>query len=277
MPDVSSFYDLFPKIKYDVNNLRSNLSVHDEVTNIFFRMGVVKKVINNIASYQVYDIQEGDTPEIVAEKVYGDAGGVWLILLANNILDPQWDWPLDDTSFNQYIIEKYGSIEAALTTDHHYEKVITRRNTRTGFESVTRFIVNGERETEQMPDSIPFSYFFPWVTTTYRTADSNFYEADNESIDLLADLDNGEAFGATLDRGNLAITGEVIQPTIYTINGEPIEVIIKGEAVKCYEHEKRLNEEKRSIKVIKNTYYIQIQDELKAMLSKKPSYIRRVV
>lgn len=274
---VSSFYDIFPKIKYDINNnrLRPN---YDEVTNIFQRLAVVKETVNNLSSYIVYDIEEGDTPEILAEKFYRDPGGAWLILLANDISDPQFDWPLDYSSFTQYIIEKYGSVEAALTTPHHFEKVITRRNTRTGFESVTRFIVNEERLTDNMPDDIPFSYYEPWVSTTYRTADSTAYEADNETLDLLADLDNGEAFGATLDRGNLAITGELIQPEIYTINGEPIEVVIKGEKVFCYEHEKRLNDDKRSIKVIKSEYYNKIQDELKVILfNVPPSFIRRLV
>lgn len=274
---VSSFYDIFPKIKYDINNnrLRHN---YEEVTNIFQRLAVVKETVNNIASYFVYDIEEGDTPEILAEKFYKDPGGAWLILLANDIFDPQFEWPLDYSSFTQYVIEKYGSVEAALTTPHHYEKVITRRNTRTGFESITRFIVNEQRLTDNMPDDIPFSYYEPWVTTTYRTADSSFYSSDSETVDLLADLDNGEAFGASLDRGNLAITGEIIQPEIYTVNGEPIEVVIKGEKVFCYEHEKRLNDEKRSIKVIKAEYYSKIQDELKVILfNVPPSYIRRLV
>jgi hypothetical protein len=274
---VSSFYDIFPKIKYDINNnrLRPN---YDEVTNIFQRLAVVKETVNNLSSYIVYDIEEGDTPEILAEKFYRDPGGAWLILLANDIFDPQFDWPLDYSTFTQYIIRKYGSVEAALTTPHHYEKVITRRNTRTGFESVTRFKVNEERLTDNMPDDIPFSYFEPWVSTTYRTADSTAYEADNETLDLLADLDNGEAFGASLDRGNLAITGELIQPEIYTINGEPIEVSIKGEKVFCYEHEKRLNDDKRSIKVVKAEYYNKIQDELKVILYNVPeTFLRRLV
>jgi hypothetical protein len=274
---VSSFYDIFPKIKYDINNNRLQPK-YDEVTNIFQRLAVVKETVNNLSSYMVYDIEEGDTPEILAEKFYKDPGGAWLILLANDIFDPQFDWPLDYSTFTQYIIRKYGSVEAALTTPHHYEKVITRRNTRTGFESVTRFIVNEERLTENMPDDIPFSYFEPWVSTTYRTADSTEYDADNETLDLLADLDNGEAFGASLDRGNLAITGELIQPEIYTINGEPIEVSIKGEKVFCYEHEKRLNDEKRSIKVIKAEYYAKIQDELKVILYNVPeTFLRRLV
>lgn len=274
---VSSFYDIFPKIKYDINNNRLQPK-YDEVTNIFQRLAAVKETVNNLSSYMVYDIEEGDTPEILAEKFYKDPGGAWLILLANDIFDPQFDWPLDYSTFTQYIIRKYGSVEAALTTPHHYEKVITRRNTRTGFESVTRFIVNEERLTENMPDDIPFSYFEPWVSTTYRTADSTEYDADNETLDLLADLDNGEAFGASLDRGNLAITGELIQPEIYIINGEPIEVSIKGEKVFCYEHEKRLNDEKRSIKVIKAEYYAKIQDELKVILYNVPeTFLRRLV
>jgi hypothetical protein len=252
---VSSFYDLFPKINYDIENRRLQPQ-YEQVTNIFYRLGIVRDVINNIGSYIVYDIEDGDTPEIVAHKVYGDAGGFWLILLANNIMDGQFEWPLDPNSFNQFLIEKYGSIENALITPHHYEKVITRRNTRTGFESVTRFVVNEERLTNNMPDDVPFSYYSPTTPLT--------------------DLDEGVPFEATLDSGNLALTGELIQPTIYTINGEPIEIITKGEMVTQFEYETRLNDERRSIKVIKKEYYVQIQDELKAMLSNKPSYIRRV-
>lgn len=275
MATVSRFYDLFPKVAYDIR--QSGTPQYEAVTNIFFRLGVVREVINNVYSYFVYDIEPGDTPEIVAEKVYNDAGGAWLVLLANNIVDPQFEWPLEDSAFNQYVIEKYGSIETALTTAHHYEKVITRKNTRTGFESVTRFWVNDERLTENMPAEIPFSYYKPWTVTTYRTADSSFFEADNESLDLLTDLDNGEAFGATLDRGNLALTGEYTEPQTYDVNGEPIEVIIKGEMIDCFRYERELNDDRRSIKIVKAEYYTQIQDELKAMTSQRPTYIRRLI
>ena len=60
-------------------------------------------------------------------------------------------------------------------------------------------------------------------------------------------------------------------------HGEPIEVIIRGEAVYCYNYEKELNDNRRSIKVIKAEYYTQIQDEFKAMTSSRPTYIRRLV
>lgn len=244
---VSKFYDLFPKIKYDINNqkLQSN---YEEVTNIFYRVGVVRNVLNNTTSYLIYDIEDGDTPEIVADKVYGDPGAAWLILMANDILDAQFQWPLDDNSFNRYIIEKYGSVENAMTTPHHFEKVITRRNTRTGFESVTRLVVNDYKLTDNMPAEIPFSYYYPSTSST----------------------------GDTIDRGNLATTGDFTPPQTYIINGEPIEIITKGEIVYQYQYEQRINDDRRSIKVIKKDYYIQIQDELIAILTDKPTYIRRV-
>lgn len=272
---VSSFYDLFPKINYDI--AKSRVANYEQVTNIFFRLGIIRNVIDNISSYFVYDIQDGDTPEVVAEKVYGDAGAAWMILLANRVMDAQYEWPLSDNSFNEFLIRKYGSIETALITPHHYEKVITRRNVRTGVENTTRFWVNEGRLTENMPSDIPFSYFEPWTVTTYRTADSGAFTADGEAAILLADLDNGEPFGATLDRGNLALTGEYNEPQTYDVNGEGIEVIIKGEVIYCYNYEKQLNDDRRSIKIIKSEYYTQIMDEFKSLTSNKPTYIRRLV
>lgn len=209
---VSSFYGSFPKIKYDIN--KSQYPKYEEVTDIFFRLGVLQDALNNISAYTVYDIEDGDTPELLAEKFYGDAGAGWIILLANNIVDGQFDWPLDYKSFEQFIIEKYGSVPTAQITEHHYEKVVTRRNTRTGIINETRFIVTDT------------------VTPT--------------------------------------------SPEIYQIGDDTIEVTIKGESVSCYDHENRLNEDRRSIKVIKAEYYINIMDEFKFLTGQKPDYIRKL-
>lgn len=274
MATVTKFFDAFPKIKYDIN--RNQYPNYEEVTNIFFRIGVIKNTLNNISSYFVYDIEDGDTPEILAEKFYKDAGAAWMILLANDITDAQFDWPLDYKSFEQFIISKYGSVETAKTTPHHYEKVITRRNTRTDVINETRFWVNGQRLTENMLSDVPYSYYNPWTSTTYRTADSSAYEADNASLDLLADLDNGEPFGATLDRGNLALTGDYTAPQTYEVGEDSIEVIVKGEIISCYDHEDRLNDDRKSIKIIKSDYYVQIQDELKYLTGQKPDYLRKL-
>ena len=66
------FFDLFPKVKYDIN--KSLYPTYESVTNILFRLAILKNILSNTSSYYVYDIESDDTPEIVAEKVYGDAG-----------------------------------------------------------------------------------------------------------------------------------------------------------------------------------------------------------
>ena len=58
----NQFLGKFPKIRYDIN--KELYGTKEEVTNIFFRVGVLKKTINDISSYYTYNIQDGDTPEI---------------------------------------------------------------------------------------------------------------------------------------------------------------------------------------------------------------------
>jgi hypothetical protein len=71
-----------------------------------------------------YNVQNGERPDIIAYKYYEDANLDWVILLTNNIIDPQFEWPLDDRSFERYIRKKYGSLEAAKQTHHLYEKIL---------------------------------------------------------------------------------------------------------------------------------------------------------
>jgi hypothetical protein len=150
------YFDLFPKVPYDIAG--NQFSNYQNVTNIFFRIRMLQEVLGNISAYYEFIIREGDTPEILAEKIYGDPEAHWIILMANNIVDAQFEWPLDSRSFNNYIIGKYGSIAAAKTTIHHYEKVITREESRSGLITETRFVVNQEKLTDNDMD-VPYDYY----------------------------------------------------------------------------------------------------------------------
>lgn len=232
---VSSFFDSFPKIKYDINNTSTfQAGSHEVVTNIFFRLGVIQNALNNISSYFVYDIEDGDTPELLAERFYNDPGAAWMILLANNIVDAQHEWPLDYSSFQQFVADKYGSVELSQTTAHHYEKVIERRNTRTDVVNETRFIINEDIITDD-PLSVPYDYY-----------------------------------------QSLATGGAYYSSDTYDIGDDSIEVTVRGEEVSCYEYENRKNDDRRSIKVIKAEYYVQIMDEFRYLTGQKPDYIRKL-
>jgi hypothetical protein len=114
------YFNSLPKIRYvDKNNIST------VYTNLMARASVIPSVLNNSLVYYTYDIQDGDTPEIIAYKYYGDIDRFWIVLYCNQILDPQWDWPLSSNKLQKYIVNKYGN---TLNNVHHYEKVTTKTN-----------------------------------------------------------------------------------------------------------------------------------------------------
>jgi hypothetical protein len=112
------YFDTLPKIIHTNNNGISTI-----MTNLMARVSILPEILKNPMVYYKYDIQDGDTPEIVAYKYYDDPYRYWIVLFANKMLDPQWDWPLNSIQFNEYVNDKYGN---TLNNLHHYEKVITK-------------------------------------------------------------------------------------------------------------------------------------------------------
>jgi hypothetical protein len=94
------------------------------VTNLLTRADIIKGSLDNVALFYEYDIQEGDTPEIIASKYYDDPELHWVVLIFNERFDAFYDFPLSYQQFQKFIIDKYGSVEAAKLEIHHYEKNI---------------------------------------------------------------------------------------------------------------------------------------------------------
>ena len=95
-------------------------------TNILKRIQVTLEGKFHRSFYYPYDIKEGETPEIIAYKYYGSPKYHWLILLANDMVDPHWDWPMDRNQFEQYVAEKYGSLPSAVSTIAYHETLEQR-------------------------------------------------------------------------------------------------------------------------------------------------------
>jgi len=126
------------------------------VTNLLARVNIVSSLITNPLLFYSYDIQEGDTPEIIAHKYYEDMERFWIVLLANQLFDAQWDWPLSNLVFNQYLNQKYSPEQ--LTDINYYEKIITTTdvNSRT---TTTQNIIIDEDTYNNLAES----------TNTYKT------------------------------------------------------------------------------------------------------------
>ena len=111
---MAKYFNYFPKTLY-TNEL--NNSGIDSVTNIISRFSFEENLKENISALYEYDIQESDTPEIIAHKYYGDIEKHWVVLLFNDIMDPQYDWPLQYSSFIKYIDNKYSANNYADTAN----------------------------------------------------------------------------------------------------------------------------------------------------------------
>ena len=110
---MAKYFNYFPKTFYSNDNASTGL---DSVTNIIARFGFEQSLKNNSSAFYKYQIQESDTPEIIAYKDYGSAEKHWIVLLFNDIIDPQFDWPLTYDTLIDFVDAKYTANGAANTT-----------------------------------------------------------------------------------------------------------------------------------------------------------------
>jgi hypothetical protein len=136
---MSKYFNYFPKTIYSAEDAGEGYGV-DYVTNITSRFGFETSFKDNTSVYYKYDIQDSDTPEIIADKMYGSSEKHWVVLMLNDIVDPQFDWPLDQRTINVFINEKYSAnasvgqtgLAWAQTNTHSYYKVEKRTTISTG-------------------------------------------------------------------------------------------------------------------------------------------------
>jgi hypothetical protein len=101
---MSKYFNFFPKVLYT-----ADLTNADTTLNITSRFNFEQKFKNNTSVCYEYDIQDSDTPEIIAAKFYGDSERHWIVLMFNDITDPQFDWPMDYKTLISFIDEKYSA------------------------------------------------------------------------------------------------------------------------------------------------------------------------
>ena len=126
------YFNSMPKIYYD----SAGTGQPKIVTNLLRRVGVRTKVKTNTMLFDTYNVREGETPEIIAHKMYGDPELHWIVMLVNNIIDRYHDWPMAGAQFNSYLNQKYVDADGNPNTGgvHHYEINQTSGDTKTTIE-----------------------------------------------------------------------------------------------------------------------------------------------
>ena len=144
---MANFFNYYPLTFYTVD---ANTTSLDTVTNIISRFAFEESLKENSAAFYKYNIKDTDTPESIASKYYNNPERHWIVLLFNDIIDPQYDWPLTYPNFIKYVNEKYAANGAANATVqsgltwaqsqnniHSYYQVNTRTSTAVTADSKT--------------------------------------------------------------------------------------------------------------------------------------------
>lgn len=138
---MAKLFNYYPKTYYTSNTKASGL---DTVTNIISRFGFEKELKENSSAFYKYQIKDADTPEIIASKFYDNPERHWIVLLFNDIIDPQFDWPLENNTLIEFIDTKYTANGAANTTPvSGIQWAQSTNNTKAYYKIITRTASDG--------------------------------------------------------------------------------------------------------------------------------------
>jgi len=142
---MASYFSRFPKLFFSINDGQTV----DRVTNIMSKFSLNESIKENTAVYYEYDVNESDTPEIVAHKMYGSAQRQWIVLMMNNIVDPQYDWPLTTITLNNFIDAKYSNTQYANSNTSGAGLSYASSNIHSYYKIITTTIPNGSKITNE--------------------------------------------------------------------------------------------------------------------------------
>ena len=107
------YFANFPRIPYD------NYGTGDFrlTPNILKRIAVRANIKTTTSLFDTYDVKEGETPEMIADKLYGNPEFHWVVLMMNDVVDRYHQWPMSRRQFLAHLNDKYTNVDGV----HHYE------------------------------------------------------------------------------------------------------------------------------------------------------------
>lgn len=217
-----SYFRELPDLDYQSSLPHKNSSKeYVRVKNLFRRVKLLDWLQDKATLFNKYQIEEGERPDLVAQKLYGSADYDWVVLLTAGIINVRDQWPLSNRDLYVYAENKYTTQN--LSNIHHYETIEVK-------DSKGRLI---------LPKG--------------QIVDSNF----KIIVSPGATYKGVGAYETTIFTPDT--TGE-INPVIGVTN---------------YEYESKLNEEKRQIYVLRQSYLQQFLNDMREIMhySRSSQYV----
>ena len=211
------YFQKFPYTFYTLDDRKTTQLIQ----NILIRNKITDDIKNSFVMYDEYDVRDGDTPEILAYKFYGDSNLHWLVLHMNEILDPRFDWPLDTRKFQDYLNSKYPDINGI----DHYED--SNENTINGNVILNASVFNN----------------FNVGDVVYNLSSKGIgYITSSSSTSIIVTTTEGGFKAGNLISNNIMGTSQATITSTTTITGTPVTFYIA---------EDRANEAKRRVRILK--------------------------
>ena len=121
---MSNYFNLVPDFEYVSRLPDAKISDYITVKNLFKRVFLREDIYQNLTFFKKYSVIGDDRPDNVAAEVYEDSTLDWLVLLTNNIINVQNEWPLPQNDFNRHLLDTYNDdYDKIYNGVHHYETI----------------------------------------------------------------------------------------------------------------------------------------------------------
>jgi len=228
------YFQNFPYTYYSLDDIATT----QIVTNISLRVRLSDELKKNLSLFDQYDIKDGETPEILADKFYNNSQLHWIILHTNDILDARFDWPLTVNNLVLYAQGKYNNINAP----HHYVDA-------SGVFTNANIYLNSSSQ-----------------FTNFNNNDV-IVNVTNNGKGVITKVQNYSNIIVTVTDGGFIVGDKITLSSNLNANATLTSTsIISGTPVTNLQFEDTLNDTKRRINILKNQYIDSVINDFKIKL-----------
>ena len=161
-----AYFDYFPTIGYDVRGEKNNSRVQ-AITNVLVRIRKKLNVVNS-AFFEQYFISDGDRADTIAHELYDDSTLHWVVLYANYMTNPYYDWPMPYFDLQKFVAKKYPD---NINGIHHYEDADGYEvdSDASGATAVTNFVYEETMNDSKRSINIIRGEYIPQILQEFKT------------------------------------------------------------------------------------------------------------
>lgn len=247
------------------------------VTDITRRVKIIDDIRRDPYGFLPYTVKDDDRPEDVARYYYGDANKVWIVYMANSIVDPYTQWPLSNDNLDKTIRAKYSRAPITFTAadvnlsnnritiaSHGYQTSDPVIYTRSGttvtplVDGTTYYVIRVNANTIRLATSATNALNGTGIDLTAVGGSSAVYT-------LIRDVD--VFLMSTSITTNIVSALNIADNTIYGSVDTYINDPANWTAIRAYDYEMMLNESRRNIWLVNKAYANQLESDLKKVLN----------